>query len=628
MINRPEVVEKILALLRQYGWETGLKRLREEIAATADHPRRNEIRFFAGWIAAERGNYQEAQELFQEAEDSPESLEWSRFGQAFVALRKHAYEEAERLLVALRPAPDNVLLQAVTAHLRGANYFHAGDSGRALPLLHQALRLMGRDHFGAGRVLDTLGMVYAGRDDFHTAEEFFQQAIARKAEWDDQPGLAVSHGNLGRLYLDWGNLERAEACFLQDLEIARTIRDERGEALIKNALGRIALEQGQRAALSARMTEARTHWEDAAGWLDASIRAVAGRWSVLEGYARKDRALLHLAQDRLDEAEDEAQKAEALFATVPFPEGLAHVQRVQGSILRRRGRFDEAKPKLRAALEHFARTREQAEEAATQWEIARLASASGEPRPLVTREYLSALALAESSRRDRLVRGIGEELKGVNAEAYFARVFRRVRGRGMPEETDSLMSGVSEPLSVLFLDLKGSTAYALDTPPEVVMMTLNRMMIEMVATLRRHDALLSGFRGDGFLALFRGPNHATRAVLAGLDLCRRVEEFNEPRVVLGLIPFQVRVGISTGGAVLGNVGTYDLMDFTAIGTTVNLGARLESEATPGFPCISRKTYEEVRGRFRYREGCPRTVIPKGLEDLGEQHVWDVIEKAL
>jgi class 3 adenylate cyclase len=79
--------------------------------------------------------------------------------------------------------------------------------------------------------------------------------------------------------------------------------------------------------------------------------------------------------------------------------------------------------------------------------------------------------------------------------------------------------------------------------------------------------------------------------------------------------------------VLGNVGTYDLMSFTAIGTTVNLGARLEAEATPGSPCISRKTYEEVRGRFRYAEGCLRMVKLKELEELGEQPVWDVVGKA-
>ena len=166
-----------------------------------------------------------------------------------------------------------------------------------------------------------------------------------------------------------------------------------------------------------------------------------------------------------------------------------------------------------------------------------------------------------------------DELKLVNPEAYFARIFRRVRGRGMPDETDSLISGTTETLSVLFLDIQGSTSHALDTPPEVVLMSLNQMMANAISALRNHDARVSVFRGDGFMAMFRGQYHATRAVAAALELCRLNEEYNEPRVILGLKPFAIRIGVSTGDAVLGNVGTYDLMDYTAIGTTVNLGAR-------------------------------------------------------
>ena len=155
------------------------------------------------------------------------------------------------------------------------------------------------------------------------------------------------------------------------------------------------------------------------------------------------------------------------------------------------------------------------------------------------------------------------------------------------------------------------------------MITLNQMMADAVATLRKHDALVSAFRGDGFMAIFRGQQHAARAVSAALDLCHDTEEYNEPRLILGLPPFAIRVGVSTGEAVLGNMGTYDLMDYTAIGTTVNLGARLEGSAEPGFPCISRRTYDEVRGRFLYRTDRPRSILLKGLEELGEQPVWDV-----
>ena len=79
---------------------------------------------------------------------------------------------------------------AAVAHLRGAIAFHTSDLDRALGELRGALRLMGKDHYGTGRVLDTFGMVYAARDNFHAAEEFFRQAIVLKKRWDDQPGLA------------------------------------------------------------------------------------------------------------------------------------------------------------------------------------------------------------------------------------------------------------------------------------------------------------------------------------------------------------------------------------------------------------------------------------------------------
>jgi class 3 adenylate cyclase/Tfp pilus assembly protein PilF len=507
--------------------------------------------------------------------------------------------------------------------LRGSVAFHTSDFDRALSELRESLRLLGKDHFGTGRVLDTFGMVYSARDNFHAAEEFFRQAVALKQSCGDQAGVAVSYGNLGRLQLDWGYLEEAESSFQKDLEIARNTHDQRGEAMMFNFLGRTALERGHRSAAAGKTSEARQRWSDAAGWLDASIRAATGNWPTTEGYARKDRALLHIAEGRFDEAEAELTRAAAIFEPAEFHEGIAHLNRTWGMVRRGQARFAEAKQKLRAALDHFARTRERSEQARTQWVIAQLSRAAGEPGPLTTREYLSALDLAEDCRRAHLVRGIDEELKLVNSEAYYARVFRRVRGRGMPEETDSLITGTMETLSVLFLDFQGSTSYALETPPEVVMMTINQMMANVVAALRNHDARVTAFRGDGFMAIFRGQHHAKRAVASALDLCRLNDEYNEPRVILGLRPFAIRIGISTGEAVLGNVGTYDLMDFTAIGTTINLGARLETVAEPGVPCISRRTYDEVRERFRYRAGSPRMIVPRGLEQLGEQAVWDV-----
>ena len=93
--------------------------------------------------------------------------------------------------------------------------------------------------------------------------------------------------------------------------------------------------------------------------------------------------------------------------------------------------------------------------------------------------------------------------------------------------------------------------------------------------------------------------------------------------MLGLQPLNVRIGISTGAVFIGNVGTYEKMDYTAIGTTANLAARIQSEGLPGMPCISRATYEQVREQFAFRDDNPRRIDLKGL---GGHEVWDVIEE--
>jgi len=627
MKNDPAVAERILALLRRYGWEMGMKKLEEEISSTHDGEAKESLRFFAGWMAAERGQHQQARALFQESQSVPALEAWATLGQAFVAMRQNEYERAFDLLAEANKQADPAdhELAGAIFHLYGALCYRVGKSDQALVSLRKALALFNRDHFATGRVLDTFGLVYAGKDNFHGAEECFREAIRCKTKSDDQPGLAVSHGNLGRLYLDWGALDHAEECFHQNRSIAQKTCDERGEAMMQNHLGQVELERGLRLQDSGRPDEARSRFEAAAAWLDSCItRAAAKEWTVTEAYARKDRARLDLAEGRLDEADEQLRKAEELFRSKEFEEGCAHVNRARGILHRLRREFEESKKALLQANLHFEKIEERAELARTMWEYARTARATGAPRPEVTRDYRNALGMAEASRRADLVRGIGAELKRQDVDAYYAHAFRRVRGRGMPDDIDSLITGISETVSVMFLDLKDSTPFGLDTSPEVVMTTLNQMMAEMVDTLRHYNGLVTGFRGDGFMALFRGPDHEKRAVEAGLDLCAVMTDFNEPRRILGREELCIRVGISTGGVVLGNMGTYDLMDFTAIGTTANRGARLESAAEPGRPCIDFTTYATVRDRFQYAPESPRQVDLKGL---GVQQVWDVVRRA-
>src|SRR5262249_18850553 len=158
----------------------------------------------------------------------------------------------------------------------------------------------------------------------------------------------------------------------------------RGEAQMYNHLGQVALALGQREEGAGRLPSARKHWADAAGWLDASIRSAQDRgWAVAEGFARKDRALLDLAQGDIEGAERQAQEADRLFREARFAEGVAHVERARGIALRRQGRFDDAGRALRAALAHFEESGERAEVVRTLWELARARRDAEAPRPLV-----------------------------------------------------------------------------------------------------------------------------------------------------------------------------------------------------------------------------------------------------
>src|SRR5206468_4573079 len=102
----------------------------------------------------------------------------------------------------------------------------------------------------------------------------------------------------------------------------------------------------------------------------------------------------------LAEGEDQAHRAEALFKTVGFAEGMAHVNRLWGMVRRAQGRFVEAERMLRAALTHFASHNERVEVARTQLEVARTLRARSAPRPLIVRTLTEALTNAERCRRD------------------------------------------------------------------------------------------------------------------------------------------------------------------------------------------------------------------------------------
>ena len=158
------------------------------------------------------------------------------------------------------------------------------------------------------------------------------------------------------------------------------------------------------------------------------------------------------------------------------------------------------------------------------------------------------------------------------------------------------LGGKLQTVSVLFADLEGFTSIAEHTAPGTLLTVLNLYHTMMVSLIREHGGTIDKFMGDGVMALYNTPleqpNHALRAVMTAVHVRDVMAEFHqkfEP-----VFQMQINFGIHTGQAVVGNVGAPDLMNYTAVGDTVNLAARLQELSGGGQILISEAAYEQVR----------------------------------
>ncbi|MEI6235024.1 MAG: adenylate/guanylate cyclase domain-containing protein [Planctomycetota bacterium] len=595
----PHPCDAALDALRSWQWSDRLPEF-ETRSGDAD------AELLLGWEQLERGDAFAARAHLERATLEPRCLSWARTGLAAAALRVNEIEKTHPLLDAIPHADFDCdpILSATAAYIRGCALARVRTDERSLREFEAALDLCPSKHILRGRVLDSLGQHFASQGNFAAARDFFAESLKRRERIKDTDGIALAHGSLGRLMLDWGYHKDARAHFLKDLELVRG-KDKIGEAQMYNYLGRIDL-------LEERL-------DDAAGWLDESaLRAANAGAACIEGFARKDRALVFLARGDLTSAEEQLDLAASLLNST---EGAAHINRARALVRRAQGRYAESEELLRLALSHFDTTGEHAEAALTLIEEARTLRARKAP-PTVLRHALErALDRAENCRRTRLVREAEAEMRRADMHQYTIHAYRRATGKNIEEDDVSLFEGVPETVTVLFMDLKNSTEFVVCHDPRWVLMTLNQIFADLDRETRKYNASVNQYLGDGFMAYFRGEDHARRAVSAALDLSRVIEIVNRPRALLNLPRFEARLGIASGEVVLGHVGTFRKFDFTAVGPATHLAARLQSDAEISMPCISRATYERVSRYFTFKNPTGRD---SNLKGFGEQRVWDVV----
>jgi len=177
------------------------------------------------------------------------------------------------------------------------------------------------------------------------------------------------------------------------------------------------------------------------------------------------------------------------------------------------------------------------------------------------------------------------------ARANYSRFMPEYVVKQLLENPDSFrLGGANQTITVLFADIRGFTAFSENEKPERVVSLLNDYFSAMTEIIFDHGGTLDKYIGDGLMALFGAPTttpaDAVNAVMAAVAMQRRIVTLNEELTTKGFSPVDVGMGLHTGEATIGYIGSEQRSEYTAIGDTVNLAARLESNSKGGQILIS------------------------------------------
>jgi adenylate cyclase len=181
------------------------------------------------------------------------------------------------------------------------------------------------------------------------------------------------------------------------------------------------------------------------------------------------------------------------------------------------------------------------------------------------------------------------------ARANYSRFMPEYVVKQLLDNPDSFrLGGVNQTITVLFADIRGFTAFAEREKPEKVVGLLNRYFSAMTEIIFAHGGTLDKYIGDELMAIFGAPTaseeDALNAVKAAVTMQKRMTVLNSELRAEGFGQIAIGIGLHTGEATIGYIGSDRRSEYTAIGDTVNLASRLQSNAAPGQILMSEATH--------------------------------------
>jgi adenylate cyclase len=184
---------------------------------------------------------------------------------------------------------------------------------------------------------------------------------------------------------------------------------------------------------------------------------------------------------------------------------------------------------------------------------------------------------------------------------------------------DPGLSGVEEEITVMFVDMRSWTARtSVSTPTDIVEVMNDFFRVSVRVVEEEHRGMVNKYLGDGFMAIFgagagdSGSNHAGDAVSAGREILAAMKELNADLATKRRAPIQIGIGIHSGPAIVGSIGSPQRLEFTAIGTTVNIASRMQDlTKVVGKPLVVTAAVRDRSGDLQSFEELP----PQGVHGI-------------
>ena len=205
-----------------------------------------------------------------------------------------------------------------------------------------------------------------------------------------------------------------------------------------------------------------------------------------------------------------------------------------------------------------------------------------------------------------------------------SRYFPRALAARILAEKRTDLKPADKVLTILFSDISSFTKWSSDKTPETVHAFLSDYLESMAEIIFANGGTVDKFIGDGILAFFGDPyeqsDHTERALRTAIQMQKKVALLRDKWQPVVGIDLKIRIGVNTGNVIVGNLGTKARIDYTVIGSTVNLSSRMESNAPVGGILVAHAARERVGDKFKFTERVE--VAAKGYEQPVEAFVLD------